>query len=67
MQWFFNLDKDGTVQLRARAEGADGMVGDAREEVREGEDFYGVSYAQLRDAASGVVDVKDGRGVIQAR
>lgn len=63
MNWFFEL-VDGVVYLDARLEDGD-TIGDARAEVGEGEEFYGVSYDELRKAGDGVVEVgEDGKGKI---
>jgi len=51
--------RNGQVQLLARAEGAGGIVGDARELLIRGQDFYGVPHAALVKANAGVVEVDD--------
>jgi len=58
MRWMFST-RNGQVQLLARAEGAGGLVGDAREVVTRGQDFYGVPYAALIKADAGIVEVDD--------
>jgi len=63
MTWFFELVGDA-VELQARLEDGD-MLGDARGEVREGEDFYGVSFNAMKQAVSGEIEVsEDGKGHI---
>lgn len=62
MNWFFETDGDA-VYLSARLEDGE-TLGDARTEVRTGEDFYGVSYDALHDAGTGVVEINDGIGRI---
>jgi hypothetical protein len=56
MKWFFNLDRNDVVQLVCRIEG-NNFIGDARREVKPGESFFGVSYASLRVAKFGTVEV----------
>ena len=51
--------RNGQVELRARAEGDAGIVGDARELVTRGQDFYGISHGDLIKADAGVVEVDD--------
>jgi hypothetical protein len=66
MNWFFNLESDGVVHLMARLEDGD-AIGDAHNEVQAGEEFYGVSYDEMKQARSGRVEVDDeGRGHIRA-
>jgi hypothetical protein len=64
MNWCFEL-VDDVVRLDARLEDEDGRIGDARAEVGEGEEFFGVSYDELRAAGDGIVKVgEDGNGKI---
>ena len=63
MNFYFEL-VDDVVELQARLEDGD-VVGDTRTELRAGEDFYGVSFDELRKAGSGVVEVgENGDGKI---
>lgn len=63
MRWYFSLDGD-VVVVRARAE-AGRMLGDLCEELRAGEEIFGVSYAALRLAGGGSIEVSAaGRGRI---
>jgi len=65
MRWFFFVAADGVIELRARAEGDEGLVGDMFAEIRPGESFYGLSYDALRDAGDGVIVVdQQGRASI---
>jgi len=57
MRWMFST-RNGQVQFLARAEG-EGIVGDAREVITRGQDFYGVSYGDLIKADAGIVEVDD--------
>ena len=57
MKWFFNMDRNDVVQLISRIEG-NNFIGDARREVKAGESFFGVSYASLRVAKFGTVEVE---------
>ena len=67
VQWFFYIDDKNVVQMRARAEGPGGMIGDAFHEVAEGdEDFFGVSYDEMMAQGGGVVEVsEDGVGKLK--
>jgi hypothetical protein len=58
MKWMFNT-RNGQVQLLARAEDDGGIVGDAREVITRGQDFYGVPHTALVKAGAGVVEVDD--------
>jgi hypothetical protein len=64
MKWFFETVGD-VVHLDARLEDGD-MLGDAHTEVRQGEDFFGVSYDALRKAGGGVVEIVDDVGRLSA-
>ena len=57
MNWFFTIDGD-VVHLNARLEDVDTLA-DAHAEVRAGEEFFGVSYDDMRAAESGVVVVDE--------
>lgn len=57
MNFYFEL-VGNVVQLQARLEDGD-LLGDAYTEVRQGEDFYGISYDELRKAGSGVVELSE--------
>lgn len=46
------------VIVRRRVEGG-GIVGDAVEEIRQDEEFYGVSYADLAKMGSGEHEITD--------
>jgi hypothetical protein len=62
MKAYFTSSDGGTVVVRARAEG-DGIIGDLIADVGEGEDFFGVSYADLRSSGAGEIIVdEEGRG-----
>jgi len=64
MNWFFNLDDDGVVQVMARLEGG-GMLGDAREEIESGGEFCGISYDALKRARDGEIEIdENGKGRI---
>jgi hypothetical protein len=44
---FITFESDGTILVRARAEGPDGLLGDLARAVKPGEDFFGVPHAEL--------------------
>ena len=50
MKWYFTTQGE-TIELRARIEGPGGLIGDAREEVGPGKDFFGLTYDALKKAA----------------
>lgn len=58
MNWYFETDEQGVIQLRANME-APGVVGHVFEEVRLGETFYGISYDALRIADAGILEVNE--------
>jgi hypothetical protein len=65
MKWYFTTQGE-TIELRARMEGPGGLIGDAREEVGPGKDFFGLTYDALKKAGAGVVNVGgDGTGAIE--
>ena len=65
MNWFFELVGD-VVRLDARLEDGDAL-GDAYTEIHEGEEFYGISYDEMKQAQSGVIEVdSDGRGQLKS-
>ena len=57
-KWFFYRDGD-TVGMRARFEGDGGLIGDAFDQVRPGEEAFGLSYQTLFDARAGVLIVEN--------
>ena len=57
MRWYFEL-VDDVIELQARLEDGD-VVGDTRTEVKEGEEFYGIPWDELRKIGSGVVEVDE--------
>ncbi len=64
MNWFFNLDDDGVVQVMARLEDG-GMLGDARVGIESGGEFYGLSYDALKRARYGEIEIDEsGKGRI---
>jgi hypothetical protein len=63
--WYFHTTKDG-IELLARFEGPGGMIGDARELVRPGESFLGLTHAALKAAKAGTVKVINGRAQVRA-
>jgi hypothetical protein len=60
MKWFFYLDARSVIQLNAPAT-VGGLLGDAHSEVKVGDNFCGVSYAVMRDAKGGIIEV-DAKG-----
>jgi len=63
MIWYFSTHGNA-VYLQARPEGR-GIVGDAVEEVRPGKSFYGLSFAELKEAGSGQIQVVGKSGKIR--
>lgn len=65
MRWYFEL-VDDVIELQARLEDGE-RLGDARTEVVQGEEFYGIPWDELRKVGSGIVEVdKDGNaGVVK--
>jgi hypothetical protein len=56
--WHFNVDDKGLIHLRARFEGPDGTVGDARDVVEPGQHFRNLTYEHLQRAGAGTIRVK---------
>jgi hypothetical protein len=57
--WYFTT-VGNRIELRARFEGDDGLIGDAYERVSPGGSFHGISYAALKKAKAGTVRITDG-------
>jgi hypothetical protein len=66
MNAYFTTD-DGVVTVRMRAESADGVIiGDAMQEIRAGQHFAGVAYADLVARGAGTITLGDnGRGTLR--
>jgi len=66
MNWYFYVDDNDIIQLKARFEDGD-RIGDARSQVEPGGTFYDVSYETLRQADNGYVSVdEEGRTKVVA-
>jgi hypothetical protein len=50
-------DHKGLIHLRARFEGPDGIVGDAFDEIKPGQNFRNLTYDQLKRAGAGTIRV----------
>lgn len=61
-RWYFRA-KRNWIELRSRATG-EGVVGDARDEVSPGGDFLGVTYAELKKAKAGIVEIENNKARI---
>jgi hypothetical protein len=53
-RWFFHTDGDRIV-MQARFEGDGGVIGDARDELRQGGKIKNLTYEDLKRAGSGAV------------
>lgn len=61
MKWFFHTDGVGAIQLIATFESGP-VLGDLRRTVEKDGNFFGVTYAAMREAKAGTIEVdEDGK------
>lgn len=59
MTLFFNTLDKGTITIRGRMEGDNGLVGDFYRELNSGEDIFGITYEDLESHRHGTITLDD--------